>query len=177
MKKRRFECSKCGAIPEEWSICKKTDPGHFACPRCNKQHIKVQFGDSSFMLPVDGEGEEQQVFVTATGRKIPGADNVLQFLNAAEEKRCRRCGEWKDSSWSYEKQKWDLSCPECGQKHIEGEKKLVPVDKQGNWLDVVIDEQGNRYIGEEEIELFLKRYGRNGLGSESSQSDLGGVSE
>lgn len=157
-RKKRFSCGKCGFRPDQW---KRTEEGisDFKCPRCGKHHIHFKTDTVVELIPVDTKDEElQNIFITCTGRKIRGTDTVRDFLSELKaSKSCRNCGQQKNEDWKYSTAKeFDLICPSCGKKHLEDNRKLIPVGDKGGRQDVLTDGDGNNYIGEEEIDQALQ---------------------
>ena len=153
-------CGKCGLQPEKWKRTPERELCDYECPRCGKAHYHFKTKTADELIPVDEEDREaQNIFITPTGRKIRGKEAVRKLLtNVENQKTCKRCGNRKEENWLYSTHKdYDLICPECEQRHLEDIKRLIPVDKAGNRLNVVTDGQGNTYIGEQEIQEGLKQ--------------------
>lgn len=122
------------------------------CPRCGKEHHQINTETVEDLLPVDEKDKEvQNIFITPTGRKIRGVNQVEKYISqCSDPKFCKNCGERKSDSWKYSINKsWDVSCVKCGQRHLEDISRLIPVDKRGNRLNVLTDEEGNTYLGQD----------------------------
>lgn len=155
-----FICGKCGLQPEKWKRTPDRELCDCECPRCGKAHYRFKTETADELIPVDEEDREaQNIFITPTGRKIRGRDAVRRLLvDVEEQKTCKRCGNRKSENWLYSTHNdYDLICPECEQRHLEDIKRLIPVDKAGNRLNVVTDGEGNTYVGEQEIQEGLKQ--------------------
>lgn len=165
MKAQHFNCGKCGLEPEEWERTPDKELSDYRCPRCGKEHFHFKTDTTSELVPVDEEEREaQNIFITTTGRKVRGIEKVRNLLlEERNRKFCRRCGQTKSSDWKYSTDdQYDLVCPECGQRHLEDLKRLIPVDDRGNRMNVIEDAQGNRYLGEDEIQQGLNKIRKGG---------------
>lgn len=157
-RRKRFSCGKCGLQPDEWR--RTEDPiSDFECPRCGKQHLHFKTDTLVELIPVDTDEEElQNIFITCTGRKIRGTETVRDFLSDLQSsKSCRSCGKPKDEEWKYStSEDFDLICPNCGKRHLEDNRKLIPVTENGERQNILTDGAGRNYIGEEEIGRALQ---------------------
>lgn len=147
-----FSCGKCSHEPEEWETVTEEGLATHKCPRCGKKHHHIKTETTEDLLPVDAEDEEvQNIFITPTGRKIRGVEKVENFISqVSNPKFCKNCKERKSDAWKYSISiHWDIRCSNCGQRHLEDITRLIPVDEEGNRLNVLEDQQGNTYLGQD----------------------------